>query len=465
MKRKIKVLYVTAEVSPYAQVGGLGEVGASLPKALQNTKGLEIRRVMPCYKDMAVRKKYIADFPVPMGNEFETCILKSNTDNKDIPTYFIGNDRYFYRDSVYGFDDDGFRFFFFCCAVVEMLKYIKFKPDIIHLNDWHTGFIPLLLKKEFPDIKSIFTIHNIQYQGFIPARLLDGLISDKELFQLGWPEWLNFMKAGILYADRVTTVSPTYGEEIQQPSFSGGMDRLIKKRSDGITGILNGIDTELYNPSADGILQYPYKENTIANKKKNRTELRMERGLPDKDIPLVSMITRLDASKGIELLIKALPQVDISTFQLIILGSGSSYYQGLLSSLASEYPDNIVVDYNYSSDLAKRIYAASDIYLMPSQYEPCGLGQLYAMRYGVVPVVNPVGGLRDTVVDDRENPRNSCGFHMDEWSGKALVSALNRAIKEYGSPHWKLLAKNCMSVDSSWQYRAVKYRKLYEEMI
>ena len=385
MKRKIKVLYATAEAAPYAQVGGLGEVGASLPKALLDTGEVEIRRVMPLYKDTPGRKRYGKDFPVPMGGGFETCILKTDPDDRKISTWFIGNDRYFYRESIYNQEDDGFRFFFFCRAVAEMLKSVSWKPDILHLNDWHTGFLPLLVKEDLPRIRTVFTIHNIAYHGFVPASLIQGLVSDRELFQLGWPEWLNFMKAGILYSDRVTTVSPTYSREIQQPGLGSGMEPYLKQKQGGITGILNGIDTGLYHPSEDGVQPYPYdKKNAAENKKKNRSALRKKYGLPDRDIPLLSMISRLDPEKGIDLVAKALPEMDRSAYQLILMGSGNSYYDGLLADLAREYPENVVVIPEYSFDTARRLYGASDIYLMPSRFEPCGLGQLYAMRYGAV---------------------------------------------------------------------------------
>jgi len=464
MKRIIKILYVTAEIAPYANAGGLGEVGRSFPKALLEEDDIEVRRVMPLHKSVDRSMKYLIDYPVEMEKGYETCVVKTDPQSIEIPTYFIENDRYFNRDNIYTYEDDGFRYFFFCKAVIEMLKNIPYKPDIIHTNDWHTGFLPMLLKKEFPDIKSVYTIHNISYHGFIPLSYVSGFLSIKEQYQLGWPEWLNFMKAGILYSDLLTTVSPGYCEEIKQPEFACGMDSLIEQRQNGMVGILNGIDTEAYDPMLEGVLNYPYNNTSWELKKKNRSALRDEYGLLDMDIPLVAMITRLDYAKGIELLFKAISYFDFSKFQLILLGSGNPYYQGLLSSIAAGYPNSIVVEFRYSEVLAKKIYAAADIYLMPSLFEPCGLGQLYAMRYGAVPVVNPVGGLKDTVLDDAKKPEESTGFYMEEWSGEALYKAIVRAVNTYHTPLWNTYIENCMKYDSTWKCSVATYKKYYLEM-
>jgi starch synthase len=465
MKRKIKILYVAAEISPYANAGGLGEVGRSFPKALLEDGDIEIRRVMPLHKSIHSTMEYLTDFPVEMGQGYETCVVKTDPQSKEISTYFIENDRYFYRENIYAYEDDNFRFFFFCKAVSEMLKRIPYKPDIVHTNDWHTGFLPLLLKREFPTIKSVYTIHNISYQGFLPSSYLNGLLSVTEQYQLGWPEWLNFMKAGIIYSDLLTTVSPGYCEEIRRPEFACGMDSLIEQRPNKMVGILNGVDTENYDPKQESGLEFPYDSSNWIQKRKNRSLLREEYGLPDTEVPLVAMITRLDHVKGIDILIKAISYLDFNKFQLIILGTGNPYYQGLMASIAAGYPKRIAVEFQYSAVLAKKIYAAADIYLMPSLFEPCGLGQLYAMRYGAVPVVNPVGGLKDTVQDDALDSTKSTGFHMDEWSGEALYRALERAVKAYHSPLWSTYVKNGMEYDSTWKRSVATYKNYYEELL
>lgn len=465
MNRKIKILYIAAEISPYASSGGLGEVGRSFPSALLEMAEVEVTRVMPLHKAVSSKMNYVTDFPVSMEPGFETCVLKKDADNKEIATYFIGNDRYFCRDNIYGYEDDGFRYFFFCRAVVEMLKRIAYQPDIIHLNDWHTGFLALLIKKEFPKIKTVYTIHNISYQGYIPASFLEGILSESELCQLGWPQWLNFMKAGIIYSDFLTTVSSGYCREIRQPEFSCGMSFYIEQRTNDMVGILDGIDTDCYDPGHDGILTYPYNEGNTSQKQKNRTELRLAYGLPNTHVPLIAMITRLEYSKGIEIVLSALKRMDMNTFQLFILGTGNPYYQGLLAGIAAEYPDSIIADFNYTSSSAKKIYGAADIYLMPSQNEPCGLGQLYAMRYGAVPIVNPVGGLKCTVIEDKDDWKKSSGFYMEEWSEESLAIALKRAIKTYHTLDWENYIINCMRFDSSWKSSVSEYLALYKKML
>ncbi len=462
---KKRLLYVAAEISPFANAGGLGEVGRSFPKALQESKDYEIRRVMPKHKSVGEELIYVTDYPVAMEQGFETCVVKTDNGNEDPVTYFITNDRYFHRDNLYGYEDDGVRYYFFCRAVVELIKRMDFKPDIIQANDWHTGMLLLLIKKEFPEIKTVFTIHNISYQGYIPASYLNGIINMKEQYALGWPEWLNFMKAGILYSDLLTTVSPGYCQEIKKPEQGCGMTGLIEQRENKMIGILNGIDTDNYDPMTEGELIFPYDSEHAERKQKNRTWLREHYKLPEDDRPLVAMITRLDYAKGIDILLKAISFFDFSKLQLIILGSGNPYYQGLLASITAGYPESIAVDFEYSSITAKRIYAGADIYLMPSLFEPCGLGQLYAMRYGCVPVVNPVGGLRDTVIEDRENPENSNGFYMSEWSGQALNEALNRALTAYHSSDWKFYRKNCMMYDSSWKRSVEEYKKWFTALL
>lgn len=282
---------------------------------------------------------------------------------------------------------------------------------------------------------------------------------------LGWPEWLNFMKAGIIYADLLTTVSPGYCEEIRQAECGCGMTPLIEQRENGIVGILNGIDTNNYDPTKEGELEYPYDSKHPEQKRRNRSWLREHYKLPEDDRPLVAMITRLDYSKGIDVLLKAISSFDFSRFQLIVLGSGNPYYQGLLANITTGYPESMVVDFEYNESIAKRIYAGADIYLMPSLFEPCGLGQLYAMRYGAVPIVNPVGGLKDTVFEDAKHPKKSTGFHMKEWSGQALNDALDRALETYHSPDWYAIVKNCMKYDSSWKKSVEEYQKYYEILL
>lgn len=460
---KIKVLYVSAESYPYAFVGGLGEVGASLPKALSGYDDVEIQRVIPGYKTIECKMQYIADFPVPMGSGFDSCILKTHLSESEVPTYFVCNDRYFYRDNVYGYEDDGLRFFFFCSAVLEMLKHIPFKPDLIHLNDWHTGFIPLLILHQALELKTVFTIHNIIYHGYIPKEYVEGMLTEKEAKALGSPEYLDFMKAGLLFSDRLTAVSPGYSKELVQPDLTGGLDVFIKARQDKVIGILNGIDMDLYNPEDDGVIGYPYSWHDINSKQKNKKALCRTLGLAD-DVPLVCMVSRLEWVKGLDLVVEAVELLADQPFSLVILGSGKPYYHGLLLEMTKRFPGKVSVNFEYSPKLAKMIYAASDYYVMPSSYEPCGVGQLYAMRYGAVPIVNPVGGLKDTV-SDRKNSKNNNGFHMKHLDAKSLADTMKRAFSLYGTQELDRIRLNGMKADWSWKKSAQQYIKLYKDVL
>lgn len=465
MNRIIRILYAAAEISPYANAGGLGEVGRSFPKALAETGDFIVQRVMPLHKSVDRDMEYRSDFPVAMGQGYETCVLKMDPQNKEVPTYFIGNDKFFYRDNIYGYEDDGQRFYFFCRAIVEMLKRIPYQPDILITNDWHTGFLPLLLKYEFPEMKTVYTIHNIAYHGFIPSEYVTAPLSDEERKTLGWPGWLNFMKAGIVYSDLLTTVSKGYCEEIMQPEFGCGMTPLIKQRSNGMIGIVNGIDMGVYDPGKEGELEFPYDRNHLECKRKNKISLFLQYGLSDPEKPLVAMVTRLDYTKGIDTVLNAISYFDFSKFRLLILGTGSPYYQSMLANTAKGYVGSISVVFEYSQELAKNVYAAADIYLMPSLTEPCGIGQLIAMRYGAVPIVHPVGGLKDTVTDDERCEKKHTGFYLKEWNGKALNETLERAIKAYHSPVWVQYTQNCMDYDASWQGSVKEYKKLFMNLL
>ena len=465
MHKKIKLLYVSAEIAPYATTGGLGEVAKSFPEALQQAGEIEVRRVMPLHKSMVRKMNYMTDFPVAMGRDYETCIVKRDSQQKDMVTYFIENDRYFYRDNIYGYEDDGIRYFFFCRAIVEFLKNSAYSPDIVHTNDWHTGFLPLLLKKELPQIKSVYTIHNICYQGFVPAEYLSDMLSLREQYDLGWPEWLNFMKAGIGYSDLLTTVSKGHAEELCQPAFSYGMAPYLEQREKGIVGIRNGIDTTQYNPGLEGDVPFPYDRDHLELKQKNKEALCRDYGITEASGPLVAMVTRLDYSKGIDLVLRAISRLDFSRLRLVILGSGSPEYQKRLEEIAEGYQGSIAVDGQYTLQKAKQLYAAADLYLMPSLFEPCGLGQLYAMRYGAIPIVNPVGGLKDTVVDNEEEPDRHTGFYMEEWNEESLIKALHRAIAAYDTPRWKQYQRNCMDYDSSWKRSMEEYLKYYSALL
>jgi starch synthase len=459
MVKKLKVLFVSAECSPYASTGGLGDVSAALPKALYDS-GTMVRRAIPMYADVHGDFKYCADFPVKMGPNYQGCIIKHDTAQK-VPTYFIGNEYYFNRDKLYGYYDDGERFAFFCKAVIRMLEHIPFKPDIIHCNDWHTALIPLILKSINSDIKSVFTIHNLKYTGSIPMQYMEEYnMSLERLPQCGYPDNIDFMKSGILNSDHITTVSNGYREEVLTPQYGERLDNLLLQRKNSFTGILNGIDTQNYDPKNARI---PYDIDNLNAKNENKALLREELGLEDEDVPIVASITRLDDQKGIDLIINAIRKIDIQGFQFVILGTGNQYYENTLSEMASMYPGKMAAIFAFDTELAKRIYAGADIFIMPSKFEPGGLGQLYAMAYGTVPVVRSTGGLKDTVAD-AEGTDNPVGFSFKSYTVNSFIEALKRAIDAYNTPMWEKLMKNGMALEKSWGFPASQYIKIYKSL-
>jgi starch synthase len=467
MRRRLRILYVAAECDTYAKVGGLADVSYGLPNALSlSFDKIDIRRVMPLYRDVPYNLKYKYDYSVPMGDRFQSCIVKTDPSGKNVPTYFIGNHWYFNRDNIYNYYDDGERFLFFCKAVVEMLKYIPFKPDIIYLNDWHTGFIPLLLKWSNLDIKTIFTIHNLKYQGSISDDYVkDYSPNEEDLINIGYPDTLNFMKAGILYSDYITTVSKNYREEILTSEFGEGMDKLLSEKGMKFKGILNGIDTKKYNPLNSNEIKIPYSIDTIEDKKENKHLLQEELNLPISDVPLIASITRINSEKGIDLIINALENMDKSKFQFVLLGTGNMYYEKILEGIQQKYPNSVSVNIGFDSPLAKRIYAGSDMFVMPSSYEAGGLAAVYAMRYGTIPIVHNTGGLKDTVIDFNESPTKSNGFLFNNFTNENFIQALEQAILLYNTDTWKSMIKNAMKADWSWDRVIPEYIEIFKELI
>jgi len=483
--RPLKILMVASEVVPFAKVGGLADVAGSLPKALAfgaNEQGNDVRIVLPHYKGIE-GVDYALDFPVSLAGRLRTCILRKakieaqyKGQTREIPVYLTGNYHYFYRDGIYAFPDDAERFAFFCFAVLEMLPRLGWQPDIIHCNDWQTGPIPLLLKTYYAHdpfyqkISTVYTIHNLQYQGNFPRETL-------RLFNLGddyfRPDRLefygtfSFMKAGILYADVISTVSRTYAQEIQTPAFGERMDGLLRMRAKDLYGIVNGINYHEFNPATDPRIHRNYSADNVADKKENKFALQKEMNLPIRDVPVLGIVSRLVAQKGLDLIdeiAEELMQLDV---QLIVLGTGDPYYHKMFERLKRSYPQKIGLQLGFNPVLAQRIYAGADIFLMPSRFEPCGLGQLIAMRYGTIPVVRATGGLADTVTEF--NPATLCGngFVFTGYSGRELYAAIARALKLYrDNPDvWQRLVKNAMLLDFSWARSAVEYLQLYREAI
>ena len=483
--RPLKILFVASEVVPFAKVGGLADVAGSLPKALAigtEEQGNDVRVVLPHYKHIE-GPEYLLDFPVLLAGKLRTCILRKGKLDahhkgkaETIPVYFTANYNYFHRDGIYAFEDDAERFAFFCFAVLEMLPRLGWQPDVIHCNDWQTGPIPLLLKTQYMSnpfyqkIATVFTIHNLQYQGNFPPETLELFNLDEDYFV---PELLefygtfSFMKAGILYADAINTVSKTYAKEIQTPALGERMDGILRMRSKDVHGIINGINYHEFDPATDPRIHRNYDVDNIDDKKENKFALQKEMDLPFKDVPVLGVVSRLVSQKGFDLIDEIADELMHLDIQLVVLGTGDPYYQKVFEKLRQLYPKKVGVRIGFNAVLAQRIYAGADMFLMPSKFEPCGLGQLIAMRYGTVPIVRATGGLADTVTEFNPTTGSGNGFVFYEYNARELYAAIARALKLYrdNPDAWQRLVRKAMSMDFSWARSAVEYLQLYRDAI
>lgn len=466
----MKILFAASEVVPYAKTGGLADVAGTLPKALKRL-GHEVRIVMPRYKQ--IRKvDYLTDLPVPMDGSLETAIIRT-AELDGVTVYFVDNYKFFYRDGLYQHPDDGERFNFFNKAVLAMLPHVDFKPDVIHCNDWHTGPLPLYLKTKFEeepyyrDIATIFTIHNLQYQGRFPHKILRTMALGDEYFTSDYLEFfgeVSYMKAGLLYADLINTVSRQYAREIQTEEYGEKLDGLLRKRGVDLFGILNGIDYQEMNPATDRVIYRSYDINHLEGKKWNKRELQRELHLPESDAPMLGIITRLAGQKGVDLLVAVIEDLVRMGVQLVVLGSGEDRFQKMLAEAKIRHPEHISVTLGFDAVLAQKIYAGSDMFLMPSRFEPCGLGQLISSRYGSVPIVRLTGGLVDTVKEFNPDTGEGNGFTFREYQPEAFASAINRAVNLYREPEkWQRVVLNGMAMDFSWEKSAREYVRLYEK--
>lgn len=472
----MKVLFVTSEALPFAVSGGLGEVAGSLPQALRQ-RLVGCRVVMPLYGtvDAKLREsmKFITHISVPVAWRRQYCgIFEARAGG--VIYYLIDNQYYFKRDMMYGHYDDAERFAFFSRAVLEIIPKIDFKPDIIHCNDWQTALTPFYYstmyaeRMGYENIKTIFTIHNIQYQGIYGKDLIDNVIGadPKHIKLLEYDNCVNLMKAGIETANVVTTVSPSYAKEILDPWYSHGLDTILKERSWKLKGILNGIDTDSYNPETDKELYANYSAENIKNKAVNKRKLRERLNLPqNKNTPVVGIVTRLVSHKGLDLVKEILDDfLSTTDVQFIILGSGEWQYESFFKEMTAKHPDKISLTLGFVPELARKIYAASDIFLMPSKSEPCGLSQMVALRYGSIPIVRETGGLKDTITDSADGKGN--GFVFSTYDSKDLRTALERACEGYKNKSgWNILVKRAMECDNSWGKSAREYMKLYRDTL
>lgn len=430
----MKVLYVASEAVPFVKTGGLADVAGSLPKALK-AEGVDVRVILPKFSKISeeVRDKmeHIWDGTVNVSWRTKYVGIDKYT-LEGVTYYFVDNVEYFYRDGVYGYDDDAERFSFFCRAVLNSLPALDFFPDVINANDWHAGLIPVLLKLEhngdprYDNIKTLYTIHNLKYQGVFPKTVMDDVLGlDWKYFNNGDLEFydaVNFMKGGIIYADFVSTVSKTYAQEIQYEYFGEHLDGLLRSRKDSLFGIVNGIDYNVYNPDTDPNLFVNYNSadpfTAFERKADNKVKLQEALGLPvQRKAPLVAMITRLVAAKGLDLVVRMMDELlQHEDFQFVLLGTGDKVYEDWFKGLAWRFPQKVSTNIYFSNELAQRIYAAADIFLMPSNYEPCGIGQLIAMRYGAAPVVRETGGLKDTVRQYDSTKKEGNGFAFSNYT-------------------------------------------------
>ena len=480
----LKVLYVASEAVPFVKTGGLADVAGSLPKALKK-QGVDIRVVMPKYGKIdreyldKMEHVYDGELTVSWRKKFlgiDKLVLDGVT------FYFIDNQEYFYRDGFYGYGDDAERFSFFARAVLEIPQQEDFWPDVIHANDWHAALTNVYLRLHFMGderygkIKTIFTIHNLKYQGVFSKDVMEDVLGiDWKYFNNGDFEYydaVNFMKAAIVYSDNVTTVSRTYAEEIQYDYFGEGLDGLLRNRAADLHGIVNGLDFDLYNPETDKYLTEPFTKfnvkNAMERKIDNKAALQRQLNLPvERQTPLVAMVSRLVEPKGLDLVIRVLDELlEHEDMQFVLLGVGDKVYEDWFKELAWRHPTKVSTNIYFSDEMAQRIYAASSIFLMPSAYEPCGIGQLISMRYGSIPVARATGGLKDTVVPYDKATQKGNGFLFSNYNAHEMMSTIKKALtlfRDFNS--WKILIQNAMQSDYSWARSAKEYKALYERLI
>ena len=475
----MKVLYVASEAVPFAKTGGLADVAGSLPKALK-AEGVDVRVIMPKFGKIpekfrdAMEHVYDGEIPVAWRSKF---VGLDKLEHDGVTYYFVDNEEYFKREGFYGYDDDAERFSFFCRAVLNLLPAMDFWPDVIHTNDWHSGLVNVLLKIEhqgderYENIRTLYTIHNLKYQGVFPKNVMSDVLGlDWKYFNNGDLEFydaVNFMKGGLIYADYISTVSKTYAKEIQYEYFGEHLDGLLRSRQDTLFGIVNGIDYDVYNPSKDKNLYEGYDVTTLDRKADNKVLLQKDLGLPiSRRTPMVAMVTRIVAAKGLDLVVRMMDEIlQHEDIQFVLLGTGDKAYEDWFKGLAWRFPTKVSANIYFSNQLAQRIYAASDIFLMPSNYEPCGIGQLIALRYGSVPVVRETGGLKDTIIPYDKYTKQGNGFRFADYNAHEMMYALKRALSAYENyEEWKQIVENAMNSDYSWKESAREYKALYEKL-
>lgn len=471
----MKVLFVTSEAFPFAVSGGLGDVSGALPKALRSRR-IACRVVMPLYGDIKQeyrdQMEYVCNFYVPLAWRSQYCgVFRLNYGG--VIYYFLDNEYYFKRRGLYGYYDDGERFAFFSRAALEMLQHIDFDPDVIHTNDWQTALVNVYINAfyrsypKFYSIKTLFTIHNIQYQGQYSADIIKDVLGlgGSDAAAVMFKNDANYMKGAIETADKVSTVSPTYAKEILDPYYAHGLDSFLGQKKYKLSGILNGIDYDVYNPQKDGYLTAHFSANDLLGKAECKKQLLEIFGLPDDGRPVVAIVSRLAAHKGFDLVVNVIENIVNSDMQVVILGTGEYDYENFFSNFAIRYPASCSCKLAFLPELAHKIYAGADMLLMPSRSEPCGLAQMIALRYGTIPIVRETGGLKDTIKDCTCGEGN--GFSFATYTAQDLLGAALRANDLYVNhkEQWNDLVKTALECDYSWKNQAGAYIDLYNEML
>lgn len=479
----MKLLFAATECAPFFKSGGLGDVIGALPKELAK-KGHEVRVVLPYFKrlipdEFKEKVKDTHQFEVELGWRKQYVGIKKLIKDR-VSYYFIDNEYYFDRDGLYGYGDDAERFAYFQLAAIELMEVVDYIPDVFHVNDWQTAVIPVLLKDKYAwkerlgDIKTVLTIHNLMFQGTYDQYVLG------DLFGIGYAAFheyglkdenneVNFLKGGIYYSDLVTTVSPTYAQEIQTAEFGMGLDEDLRRINYKLVGLLNGIDYDIYNPEKDQNIPATFSKDKLKGKKENKEALQEKVALPTtEDTALIGIVTRLDEQKGIQLIIDSLHELlNYRNVQIILLGTGKSYYEDAFRYFTHRYPDKFKGIIDFDINLAQLIYAGSDMFLMPSGFEPCGLSQMNSMRYGTLPIVHETGGLADTVKSYNHETVEGTGFSFYEFNANVLLETIDRALTIYYDypKQWRQLIKQAMTENNSWEQAADAYIEQYEYLL
>jgi starch synthase len=492
MSRPLSVFYISSEVEPFAKTGGLADVAGAFPQIIREL-GHDIRILLPKYGFIGERKYNIydvirlRDIPIPIGKNTEQASIKSSfiTNQRiKVQVYFFDLPKYFNRDGVYldpvskkDYKDNDERYIALCRGAIEMLKRLGWKPDIIHCNDWQTALIPAYLKTVYKDdpfynkIKTVFTIHNLAFQGVFPKESFDKTGLPEDIFNqngLATGDVMNMMKAGIVYSDVLTTVSKKYAEEISTDEELGcGLKDLLSKRKRDLHGIINGVDYTVWDPEHDQLIPHQFNSKTLDEKIENKKALLQSFKLPfAEQVPVIGIVSRLFDQKGIDLIAEIANDLCKNEIRFILLGTGEKKYHAFFTELAAKYPDKVGVKLTFDNTLAHLIEAGSDIFLMPSRYEPCGLNQIYSMRYGTIPIVRATGGLEDTVTDINPKTGKGTGFKFTPYDSKELLATIERALKVYrDQKSWGKIMKNAMEENFSWEKSAKQYISLYKKIL